>query len=71
DAIQAVRTTMGATSPAAADPGSLRGSYALDIGHNLVHGSDAPETADFEIGIFFRPEELVDYHRDIDRWIGA
>jgi len=71
DAIAAVRQTMGATNPTAADPGSIRGRYALDIGHNLVHGSDSSETAAFEIGLFFQPEEIRSYRRDIDPWIGA
>lgn len=71
DAIAAVRAMMGATNPVNADPGSIRGMHALDIGHNLIHGSDALETAEFEIGIFFEKEELIDYTRDVDRWIGA
>jgi nucleoside-diphosphate kinase len=70
-AIAAVRSTMGATNPVQADPGSIRGIYAIDIGHNLVHGSDSPETAQFEMGLFFDEVELIDYRRDIDTWIGA
>jgi nucleoside-diphosphate kinase len=52
-AVEAVRNVMGVTDPVKAVPGSLRGDYALDIGQNLVHGSDSPESADREIGIFF------------------
>lgn len=70
-AIATVRATMGATNPVQADPGSIRGRFAIDIGHNLVHGSDSPETAAFEIGLFFQASEIVDYRRDIDSWIGA
>jgi nucleoside-diphosphate kinase len=69
DAILATRTVMGATNPVTADPGSIRGTYALEIGQNLIHGSDSPETAQFEIGLYFKPEELLQYRRDVDRWI--
>lgn len=69
DAIQACRTLMGATNPVTADPGSIRGMYALEIGQNLIHGSDSPETAQSEVELYFTAEELVDYRRDVDRWI--
>jgi len=52
-AVEAVRTMMGVTDPVAAPPGSLRGDYALEIGQNLVHGSDSPESAAREIALFF------------------
>ncbi len=52
-AVEAVRTLMGVTDPVAAAPGSLRGDYALDIGQNLVHGSDSAASADREISLFF------------------
>ncbi|MDQ6649729.1 MAG: nucleoside-diphosphate kinase [Actinomycetota bacterium] len=52
-AVVATRTLMGVTDPVQALPGSLRGDLALEIGQNLVHGSDSPESADREIGIFF------------------
>jgi nucleoside-diphosphate kinase len=52
-AVEAVRTLMGVTDPVKAAPGSLRGDYALEIGQNLVHGSDSPDSAKREIGIFF------------------
>lgn len=52
-AVEAVRNLMGVTDPVKAVPGSLRGDYALEIGQNLVHGSDSPESAHREIGIFF------------------
>lgn len=71
DAIAAVRASMGATNPVDADPGSIRGRHAIDIAHNLVHGSDSHETAAFELGLFFDDSELITYRRDIDRWIGA
>ncbi|HEY1351890.1 MAG TPA: nucleoside-diphosphate kinase [Ktedonobacteraceae bacterium] len=68
-AISVVRTTMGATNAAEATPGTLRGDYALEIGFNLIHGSDAPDTARSEIELFFRPEELVEYTLATQQWI--
>ena len=69
DAIEIVRRTMGATKPAEAAPGTIRADLGLEIGRNLVHGSDGLETAAFEVPLFFAPEELVSYERDVDRWI--
>jgi nucleoside-diphosphate kinase len=69
NAIEAARNLMGATNPVTAAPGSIRGQYALEIGQNLIHGSDSPETARYEIDLFFRPEEILSYRRDVDRWI--
>jgi nucleoside-diphosphate kinase len=57
-AIAVARTTIGATNPAAAEPGSLRGDYALAMPDNLVHGSDSPESAEREIALWF-PDGLV------------
>ncbi|MHB8619694.1 MAG: nucleoside-diphosphate kinase [Chloroflexota bacterium] len=68
-AVQAVRTTMGATNPSTASPGTIRGDLALELGRNIVHGSDSPESAAREIDLFFRPEELFDYQRSTDPWI--
>jgi nucleoside-diphosphate kinase len=68
-AVQIVRATMGATDPLAAGPGTIRGDLAVEIGRNLVHGSDSPETAQREIALFFRPEEILRYQRDFDPWI--
>jgi nucleoside-diphosphate kinase len=59
DAIKRWRTLMGATDPAKADPGSLRKEFAQSIERNATHGSDAPETAVYEIGYFFAGVELV------------
>lgn len=69
NAIEIVRRTMGATKPAEAAPGTIRADLGLEIGRNLVHGSDGPETAAFEVPLFFTAEELVSYERDVDRWI--
>jgi len=69
-AIALCRTVIGATSPAAAAMGTIRGDLALDISRNIVHGSDGPEAAAREIGLFFAKEELVhDWKRTIDTWI--
>jgi nucleoside-diphosphate kinase len=68
-AISVVRTTMGATNAAEAIPGTIRGDYALEIGFNIIHGSDGPETAAQEINLFFKPEELVHYSLETDRWV--
>jgi len=57
-AISKVRGIMGATNPEDAEPGTIRRDFASDIEKNIVHGSDAPETAEFEIGYFFNALEL-------------
>jgi nucleoside-diphosphate kinase len=69
DAIEIARRTMGATNPAEAIPGTIRADFALEIGRNLVHGSDGPETAAFEVPLFFTEDEILSYGRDTDRWI--
>jgi nucleoside-diphosphate kinase len=69
NAIAAVRQTMGATNPAEAAPGSVRHDFGLDIGRNLTHASDSPETAAAEIALWFQENELIDWARDSDRWI--
>jgi len=58
-AIRVVRTMMGATNPLEAAPGTVRGDFALDVGENIVHSSDGPESAQREIALFFSPEDLV------------
>ena len=68
-AVEVVRATMGQTSPRDAAPGTIRGDLALDVGRNLVHGSDSEESAQKEIGLFFSPEELLTYSRQSDEWI--
>jgi nucleoside-diphosphate kinase len=68
-AIDVVRATMGATNSAKAAAGTIRADYAMEIGRNLVHGSDSPETAAFEIPLFFREEEILYYKRAVDNWI--
>ncbi len=58
-AVSVVRTMMGPTNPVEAAPGTIRGDFALSIGENTVHGSDAPESAEREIGLYFTDAELV------------
>lgn len=69
DAVEVVRKTMGVTNPAKAEPGTIRGDLGIETGRNLIHGSDSPESAEREIGLFFREDELYGYVRDADRWI--
>lgn len=69
DAIDIVRKTMGATNPAQAEPGTIRADFGLEIGRNLVHGSDGPDTAAYEIPLFFAEDEILSYQRAIDDWI--
>lgn len=68
-AIKAVRQTMGATRPTEASPGSVRHDFGLDVGRNLTHASDSPETGVSEVALWFNPEELISWERDLDRWI--
>jgi len=66
-AVEVIRKTMGATDPAKAEAGTIRGDFGLDIGRNVIHGSDSVETADKEIKLFFSESEIFNYHREIDR----
>ncbi len=63
NAIELVRTLNGATNPLAAQPGSIRGDFSLNVTHNVVHASDSPENAQRELGILFAPQELYAYQR--------
>ena len=69
DAINAARATIGATKPVDASPGTIRGDFGMEIGRNLVHGSDSPENGVKEAGLFFSEDELVSWNRDLERWI--
>jgi len=68
NAIAVVRAMVGATRPHEAAPGTVRGDFALETAQNLVHASDGADTAVSELALWFRPDELADYERDIDRW---
>jgi nucleoside-diphosphate kinase len=69
EAIKAVRLMVGSTRPYEAAPGTIRGDYALTGLRNLIHASDAPDTARSEIALWFSPGEVQAYPRDLDRWI--
>jgi nucleoside-diphosphate kinase len=71
NAIAIVRAMNGATRPHEAAPGSIRGDLAVETAQNLVHASDSPENAEAELALWFRPEELLSYEREIDRWVLA
>ena len=71
NAIAVVRSMVGATRPHEAAPGTIRGDLALETAQNLVHASDGAETAAAELALWFEPNELLDYERDIDRWAVA
>ena len=68
-AVQAARQVMGATDPQKAAPGTIRADLGIDMGRNLVHGSDSAESAARELAIFFEPDELLAYDRAIDPWL--
>lgn len=69
NAIQIIRKTMGDTDPAKALPGTIRGDLGIDIGHNLIHGSDSQANAVKEIELFFSADEIHYYSKDVDKWI--
>ena len=69
EAVQAVRQTMGSTRPTEAAPGTVRHDFGLEIGRNLTHASDSPTTAEAEVALWFRPDELVTWDRATDRWV--
>jgi len=69
NAISIVRAMNGATRPHEAAPGSIRGDFAVETAQNLVHASDSPENAAAELALWFRPGELLDYEREVDRWV--
>ena len=68
NAISVVRAINGATRPHEAAPGTVRGDFALETAQNIVHASDGPEAAVAELDLWFRPDELLNYEREIDRW---
>ena len=69
NAVAAIRQTMGATRPTEAAPGSLRHDFALEVGRNLTHASDTAENGAGEVALWFKSEELVDWKREVDRWV--
>ena len=69
NAIEMVRGMMGKTDPQKADMGTIRGDFGQFIGRNIVHGSDGPDTAEFEINLWFKPDEISDYKRIDEEWL--
>ena len=69
NAIAAIRQTMGATRPTEAAPGSLRHDFALEVGRNLTHASDSVENGEQEVALWFTQNDLVDWGREVDRWV--
>jgi len=69
NAVEIIRQIMGETDPVKARSGTIRGDFGIDIGHNLVHGSDSLENASKEVELFFRTEEILDYDRELDEWL--
>lgn len=69
DAVEIVRSMVGATNPAEAAPGSIRGDYATSPGHNMIHASDSSESAEREIELFFKPEEIQEYRLAVRPWL--
>ncbi len=69
DAIKMARKLSGATKAIDAEPGTIRGDFVLHTGQNIVHTSDSPESAKREIDNFFKSDEIVEYSRNIDKWI--
>ncbi|WP_010530819.1 nucleoside-diphosphate kinase [Lentibacillus jeotgali] len=67
--ISIARDMMGKTNPLEAAPGTIRGDYGMTVGKNIIHGSDSPESAEKEIGLFFNSKEIVTYTKQDSEWI--
>jgi nucleoside-diphosphate kinase len=67
-AVTVIRQMLGATDGRKAPAGTIRGDFSIATRYNLVHGSDSPESADREVALFFRPEELLQYDREVLKW---
>lgn len=67
--VASARKIIGATNPLTSEPGTIRGDYGISIGRNLIHGSDAVETAQREISLWFKEEELVGWEPTVASWI--
>lgn len=68
DCVTLVRKITGATSPAEAHPGTIRGDFCSHTQHNIIHASDCDESAEREIALFFKPEELIDWEDQASVW---
>ena len=69
DVINISRKMMGATFGSKAEPGTIRGDYGVSNSFNLIHGSDSPESAQRELGLFFKPDELLDWTPTVQSWV--
>ena len=69
DIVKTGRKMLGATKPLMSEPGTIRGDYSIETGRNIVHGSDSVESAEREIKLWFKPEEIQKYKRESDKWI--
>ena len=69
DIVKTGRKMLGATKPLNSEPGTIRGDFSIETGRNIVHGSDSVESAEREIKLWFKPEEIQKYSRDCDKWI--
>lgn len=69
EAVSVVRNLIGATDPAEARPGTVRGDLGLDVGRNVVHAADSREAAEREIGLYFEEDDLLDYERSEEAWV--
>ncbi|NJL04135.1 MAG: nucleoside-diphosphate kinase [Chloroflexaceae bacterium] len=67
--VQTIRNTVGATNPMNAAPGTIRGDFGLEIGRNLIHASDSPESGEAEVSRFFDASDLITWERNTDAWI--
>ena len=67
--IAMARKLMGATFGFDAEPGTIRGDFSCSRGYNLIHGSDSPESAEYEAGLYFKPEEIVEYTLADEQWL--
>ena len=67
--VKGVRKLVGATDPKDAEPGTIRGDFGINIGKNVIHGADAPESALREMGIYFEPAEILAYQKSLENWI--
>ena len=69
EVVKTGRKMLGATNPLNSEPGTIRGDYCIESGRNIIHGSDSVESAEREIKLWFKPEEINEYKRDTDKWI--
>lgn len=69
EAVRVLRTLIGETDPKEAEHGTIRGDFGIDVGRNIVHGSDSLESAEREVSLFFKPKEITEYKRTDEDWI--